>query len=289
MSNVLRKLAFWRQHEQDKFVVQATPRSGILRDFIYLDVPLVSTYLEQLTGGVPQEASVSREYRGSGEAGLSMSLFHIDLQGGGSRGYQENQTIYWDRYARLEKELRNAGKLIDFVGTEPSTAALKPNAIFLISGHALLEPDWSTWQSGISLAKLIIDKLRQLSALEAAQQEQPDANGMVPMLYEPDGKAVIMVRKDALSQLLPDSLPNKPPDNIRSLFKPSGVKIVLHVGVPHEEVLLEGNASLQHFTPHRVGTYLLGPVEDDIHVLGLVRQRNEAVVQFIPLAVFVRI
>ena len=95
MSNMLRKLAVWKRHEQDKAVKQAAVRQEVLRDFIYLDVALVSTYLEQLTGGVPQEARVSRESRSGGEAGLNMSLFHINMQGGGSQGYQENQTIYW--------------------------------------------------------------------------------------------------------------------------------------------------------------------------------------------------
>lgn len=289
MSNVLRRLVFWKRRKQGKARGKIIPGSGFLRDFIYLDVVLVSSYLEQLTGGVPQEARVSQEYRGGGQAGVNMPLFQLNVQGGGSWGYQENQTIYWDRYARLEEELRDAGKLVEVVGTEPSTADLKPNTIFLVSGCALFEPDWSNWQSGMSMAKLVIDKLRQVSALEVAQQEQPNASGMVPLLYEPSGEAVVMVKKDALSQLIPDNLPNEPPNNIRRLFKPSGIKIVLHIGISDAQVALEGIALLQHFTPHQVERYLLGRVEEDIHVLGLVRQRKGATVQFIPLSVFVRI
>ncbi len=288
MSNVLRILEFWKRHKRGKVRGQIISGSGSLRDFIYLDVVLVSSYLEQLTGGVPQEARVSREYRGGGEAGVSMPLFQLNVQGGGKWGYQENQTIYWDRYARLEKELRDASKLTELVDTKLATVVLKPNSFFLLNGCASFAPDWSNWQSSMSMIELVIDKLRQLGALEAAQQEQPDASGMVPMLYEPDGRAVVMVRKDALSQLIPGKLPNKPPNNIRRLFKPAGVKIILHVGTLDTQVVLEGNASLQHFTPHRIERYLFSPAEEDVHILGFVTQRKGAMIQFVPLSVFVR-
>jgi len=288
MSNALERLAFWRRRKS-RTVEQIVSRHGALRDFIYLDVALVSSYLEQLAGGIPQEAQVSHGYTAGGDAGVSMSLFHINVQGGGSWGYRENQTIYWDRYARLENVLRSAGKLVDTVEEGMAAASLKPHAIFLASGVASFEPDWSNWQSGISMAKLVIDKVRQLNALEAVEQAQPDSSGMVPMLYEPGGKPVVTVRKDVLSQVLPSNLPQEPPENIRRLFKPVGVKMVLEESTSDQRVTLEGIASLEHFTPHRVQRYLLGPLEEEVHALGLVTQREGTMAQFIPLAIFVKI
>lgn len=286
MRNLAAKLMFWKRKGRPAFEGQIVPGSNILRDFIYLDVALVSSYLEQPTGGVPYAAEVSREYHGGGEAGLSMSLVQVKLEGGGSRGYRENQTIFWARYARLEKVLRDAGKLTDLTQEAASPAGLRANMIFLAAGQASLEPDWSNWQSGVSMAKLAIQKLQQLSAFEAVQQAQPDETGMVPMLYGPEGAAIVMVKQDALSQLLKEELPDEPPDKIRRLFKPSGVIMRLPLGDPRSPVVLEGTGALEHFTPHRIAPYLLGPVQEDIHLLGLVRQKEGDVVRFIPLAAF---
>jgi len=286
MNSLVARLSFWKRKRSPSDEVQVVSPPHALRDFIYLDVVLVSSYLEQLTGGVPYGAEISREYRGGGEAGVSMPLFQVKIEGGGSRGYRENQTIYWDRYARLEKALRDTGKLVDLTLEAGAPATLKANTIFLAAGRASLEPDWSGWQSGVSMAKIVFQKLQQLSALEAIQQAQPDESGMVPMLYGPGGTAVVMVKQDALSQLFKDKLPDEPPDKLRPLFKPSGVIIWLHLGDPENAVVLEGYAGLEHFTPHRVKPYLLDPVQEDIHILGLVRQVQGNSVRFIPLAAF---
>lgn len=286
MGNVAAKLKFWTRKSPRAAQGNVVPGSHILRDFVYLDVPLVSSYLEQLTGGMPYGAEVSREYHGGGEAGLSMPLVQVKLEGGGSRGYRENQAIYWARYARLEEALRETGKLIDLTEETTSPATLRADAVFLAVGHTSLEPDWANWQSGVSLVKLVFQKLRQLGAFEAVQQAQPDETGMVPMLYGPEGTAVVMVRQDAVSQLFKDKLPDKPPVEIRRLFKPSAVTVRLTLGDPGNAVMLEASGDLEHFTPHRIAPYLLGPVHEDMHVLGLVRQREKDAVRFIPLAVF---
>jgi len=289
MNSLVARLSFWKRKRSFSGEAQVVSPSHALRDFIYLDVVLVSSYLEQLTGGVPYGAEISREYHGGGEAGVNMPLFQVSIEGGGSRGYRENQTIYWDRYARLEKALRDAAKLVDLTREAGAPATLKANTIFLAAGRASLEPDWSLWQSGISMAKIVFQKLQQLSALEAIQQTQPDESGMVPMLYGPEGTAVVMVKQDALSQLFKDKLPDEPPNKLRPLFKPSGVIIRLHLGDPENAFVLDGYAGLEHFTPHRAKPYLLGPVQEDIHILGLVRQVQGNSVQFIPLAAFVMV
>jgi hypothetical protein len=65
----------------------------VLRDFIYLDVDLVSSYLEQLTGGTPNSAEISRENHVGGTGGVNLSLLQLQLDGGGRKGYRENQTV----------------------------------------------------------------------------------------------------------------------------------------------------------------------------------------------------
>ncbi len=268
---------------------QITSPQKFLRDFIYLDIALVNSYLEQLTGGVPHAAQITREYQAGANAGVNVSLFHLNLEGGGARSYAENQTIYWDRYARLEKELRKNCKLVELKSSEQIVTNIEPHTLFLFSGSVLFNPDWSNWSSGISLAKIIIDKLRQLNDLEAKGQVQPDANGMVPMLLGPGGNPVVTLQKDMLSELLPHDLPNKPPSSIQRLMKPVGVNVSLKVGSLGKSITLEGNAALQHFTPHRVDRLVAGPAKEDVFVLGLVTERVRNSAQFSPLAIFVKI
>jgi len=257
-----------------------------LRDFICLDLALVSSYLEQLIGGVPQEAQVSHEQHAGGEVNV-LSLFHVNLQGG--RGYAENQTIYWARYARLEDELRKLGKLVELTASKPTDARILPHTLFIFNGGTLFEPDWSDWRAGVSLAKIIIDKLHQMNAIEALSQAQVDANGMVPMLLGPGGNPVLALQKDMLSQILPDSLPSEPPISIRRLFKPAGVRITFRVGSGKEQVRFEGVTVLQNFTPHRIDRCIAGPAQEDVHVLGLITEVKGDSVQFVPLAAFVKV
>ncbi len=260
-----------------------------LRDFIYLDLALVGSYLEQLIGGMPHGAQISHENQAGGDTGVNVSLFHLNLHAGGARSYTENQTIYWDRYARLEDELRKRRKLTELKSSEATKESIEPHLLFLFAGPASFEPDWSNWSSGISLAKIIIDKLRQLNALEAAGQVQPDANGMVPMLLGPGGNPIVALQKDVLSELLPHDLPKEPPISMQRLFKPVGVRVRLKVGSLGKKITLEGNASLLHFTPHRVDRYVSGRAKEDVNVLGLVTERDRNAAQFTPLAIFVKV
>lgn len=266
----------------------SVPQSS-LRDFIYLDLELVGSYLEQLVGGIPHEAQISREYQAGGEAGLNVSLFHVNVQGGGTRSYAENQTIHWDRYARLEEQLYKACKLTELKESQLTTESIEPHILFLFDGMASFEPDWSNWSSGISLAKIIIDKLHQLNSAETLGNTQPDANGMVPMLVGPSGNPLIALQKDMLSELLPNNLPEEPPQEIRGLFKPVGVTVTLRVKSSNQIISLKGNASLRHFTPHRVDRYVLRPGKEHVNVLGLVTERKSTKAQFTPLAIFVKV
>ena len=259
-----------------------------LRDFIYLDLALVSSYLEQLVGGLPYEAEVSQEKRVGGDSGINLALFHVNLQGGGARSSTENQMIFWARYARLEDELRKANKLVELTGLK-NIAQLKPHILFLFSGATWFEPDWSGWNSGMSLAKIIIDKFRQLGALEALNQAQPDINGMVPMLLGPGGNPIVALQKDALSELLPSDLPLEPPANIRRLFKPTAVSISFELESCKKQLKFEGSASLQNFTPHRIERCIVSSIQEDVDVLGLVTECKGNVFQFVPLAIFVKV
>jgi hypothetical protein len=56
MLNRLERLAFLRPKAQSKVVGRIISWDGLLRNFIYLDVALIVSYLERLIGGVPQEA-----------------------------------------------------------------------------------------------------------------------------------------------------------------------------------------------------------------------------------------
>lgn len=257
-----------------------------LRDFICLDLALVSSYLEQLIGGVPNGAQVSQEQHSGGEVNV-ISLVHINSQGG--RGYTENQTIYWARYDRLENKLREIGKLTELTALKPPDVPIIPHVLFLFNGGTSFEPDWSDWRAGVSLAKIIIDKLRQMNAIESLSQAQADINGMVPMLLGPGGTPVLALQKDVLSQLLPDSLPSEPPVSIRRLFKPAAVRITFCVGSGKEQLRFEGSAALNNFTPHRIDRCIVGPAQEDVHVLGLITEVKGDSVQFIPLAAFVKV
>ncbi len=259
-----------------------------LRDFIYLDLALVGSYLEQLIGGLPYEAKISREQQAGGDAGVNVALFHVDLKGGGTRGYAENQTIQWATYARLEDELRKANKLLDFTSSA-KTFRVEPHVIFLFKGVTKLEPDWADWNSGISLAKIVIDKLNQLGAIESMNQAQPDENGMVPMLLGPGGNAIVALQKNALSELLPKNLPKEPPSSIRRLFKPTAVRVTFPINVGKEKIEFEGSASLHNFTPHRLNRYTGTSAQDDVNVLGLVTEIIGSVLRFVPLAIFVKL
>ena len=217
-----------------------------------------------------------------------MSLFQVKVEGGSTRGYKENQTIYWDRYSRLEKALRDTSKLKDLTQETTIPANVKPNTIFLAAGSATLEPDWSNWQSGISIAKFAVEKLQQLSASETTQQAEVDESGMMPILYGPSGTPTYTIRQDVLKHLFKDEPPDEPPDKIRSLLRPSSVIIRLTLSGT-ENIILEGHADLEHFTPHRIAPYILDPVQENIHILGLARQCDGPVVRFIPLAAFVNV
>ena len=141
----------------------------------------------------------------------------------------------------------------------------------------------------MSLAKMIIDKLHQINALEAMSQVQPDVNGMVPMLLGPGGNPIVALQKDVLSEVLPNNLPKEPPNSIRRLFKPTAVRIAFSVESCEEQLKFEGCASLQNFTPHRVERCIVSPTQEDVNVLGLVTEREDNVFRFVPLAMFVKV
>jgi hypothetical protein len=211
----------------------------------------------------------------------------LQLDGGGRKGYRENQTIYWSRYERLEKSLLDADILVDLTKDTSLVRNLEPNMIFLASGHAYFEPDWSNWQSGVSMIGLVSEFISQLGALNAPQQPPPNETGVVPASDGLEVKNIVNVDQAGLSQLVKAIPVSEPPQTVRRLFKPAAVNIRISLGESRDLCTLESSCALEHFTPHRLQPYLMETIEEDIYVLGLVRQREDKLLRFIPLTLSV--
>ena len=81
------------------------------------------------------------------------------------------------------------------------------------------------------------------------------------------------------------TLPEEPPEQIRSLIKPETVQITLdRRGTPRK---LIGSALLEHFSEDQVGELISGRRSRKASVMGLTSELCQDYIRFIPLAIFV--
>jgi hypothetical protein len=95
-----------------------------LKDFTYLDIDRVKSFIAQLYEGVPEafEEIAGKERGGSGEAGVDI-LGLLKLGGGGSILYQKSMTetrsVHRYLYTLFERKLKDLNKLIDIDANFP--------------------------------------------------------------------------------------------------------------------------------------------------------------------------
>jgi len=86
-----------------------------------------------------------------------------------------------------------------------------PILFFIFNGGTLFEPDWSDWRAGVSLAKIIIDKLHQMNAIEALSQAQVDANGMCRCYWDQEETRSLLYKKTCFPKYYQIAYPVNPP------------------------------------------------------------------------------
>jgi len=258
----------------------------VLRHFLYLDVELVGAFLEQLEGGKVRVTETTKESGKYVQGGLNIALMQLGGGGTGTTSYKETKTVYYDLYNRLENALRNTKKLVDLSTPLKKLNEVRENQSFLLHGKLTFSPVWSSWKSTGYVLSKINEWLAQLQASEQEQLPMSQDQGLIDAtrsLIMPNNRPVIFIAPPQITQVLP-TLPDEPPEQLRTMIKPEQVNISLDV--PDKKLRLVGSGFLENFAKERITELSNGTKELHAHMMGLTTELSARSIHFTPIAIF---
>jgi hypothetical protein len=258
----------------------------VLRHFLYLDVELVGAFLEQLEGGKVRVTETTKESGKYVQGGLNIALMQLGGGGTGTTSHKETKTVYYDLYNRLEDTLRNTKRLVDLSTSLKKLNEVKENQFFLLHGKLTFSPVWSSWKSTGYVLSKINEWLAQLQASEQEQLPMSQDQGLVDAtrsLITPNNRPVIFIAPPQRTQVLP-TLPDEPPEQLRTMIKPEQVNISLDV--TDKKLRLVGSGFLENFAKERITELSNGTKELHAHMMGLTTELSAGSIHFTPIAIF---